>query len=188
MGRPGMSGAPAWTDLTPEQYADAFPGLFTRSAFRLEQLDHYLNPVEEEPFQRHLRGLSDDLAWRRPWLDLVAEATAAGKTMTRVHVVTEPWTDYTEFELTVAYPPAVRAGEDIRIIPRGGPFVGHDFWLTEEPMTVARMIYMPDGDWTGVELTDHPDVVAQYVTWRAEAIAASIPLASYLDSVRRRTA
>src|SRR5688500_7014998 len=100
-----------WRPLTPDEYADAFPGLFSHTAFRLEQLDHYINPVEGEPFARYQRGEADDLTWRQPWLDLVADAMRDGKTMTRVHVVSEPWTDYAAFELTVVYPPAVSAGE-----------------------------------------------------------------------------
>jgi hypothetical protein len=178
-----------WRALTPDEYADVFPGLFTQSAFRLEQLDYYRSLIEEEPFARYRRGQPDDLAWRRPWVDQVAQAVAAGKTMTRVHVVTEPWSEYVTFELTRTYRPAVDVGEDIRIVPRGRvQLVDHDFWLTEEPGAVARMIYTPDGEWTGVDLTDDPAIVDQYRTWRAAAIEASVPLDTYLDSVRRRTA
>lgn len=178
-----------WRALTTGEYADAFPSLFTRSAFRLEQLDHYRSLVEEDPFARYRRGQPDDLAWRRPWLDLVAAAVAAGKTMSRVHVVTEPWSDYVAFELTVTYPPAIPVGEDIRIVPRGQvQLVDHDFWLTDEPGTVARMLYTLNGQWTGVDLTDEPTIVDQYRAVAGVALAASMPLDTYLASVRRRTA
>jgi hypothetical protein len=178
----------AWTYLTPEEYAQQFPSLFTQSAFRLEQLDHYSSPDEAEAFARYLAGEPDDLSWRQPWLDLVREAVGLGKSMTRVHVVTEPWTPYIAFELWT-YEPAVVAGEDIRIIVRdGSPSIDHDFWLVDS--TVARMDYDPEGVWRGLWLTDHASIVATYKTWRSAIVSASVPLTTYLNrsTSRRRSA
>lgn len=173
--------------LTPDQYADVFPGLFTESAFRLELLDHYVNPAETDAFELYRRGQPDDLTWRQPWVDLVADAVAAGKTMTRVRVVTEPWTDYTAFELTRVYQPAVEAGEEVRVAVRSDPAqVGHDFWLTEAPGVVARMEYTPDGEWTGARLSGRTSTVDHYRAWRDAAVASSVPLNDYL--AMRRTA
>jgi hypothetical protein len=179
---PSRDTSDAWGPLlTPDQYAELFPRLFTESAFRLELLDHYINPAETDAFELYLRGQADDLAWRQPWIDLVSDAIAAGKTMTRVRVVSEPWTDYTAFELTRVYQPAVDAGEDVRVAVRSDPaHVGHDFWLTEAPGVVARMEYTAEGEWTGVRLSDRPSTIAHYRTWRAAAVASSVPLNDYL--------
>jgi hypothetical protein len=182
--------SPPWRTLAPDEYPQAFQTLFTRSAFRLEQLDQYASAVEVEPFQRYLRGEPDDLAWHQPWLDFIDASVSAGKTMSRVRVVTEPWSDYTAWELTVAHSASVLAGDNIRVLPRDSARLGidHDFWLTEEPATVARMLYTPAGEWTGAHVTDDPAITRRYAQARDDVTAASVPLQTYLASVRRRTA
>jgi hypothetical protein len=52
---------------------------FERSAFRLEALDRYAVPIEEEPVQRFLAGEPVDLGWLTPYLTLVQHARVAGK-------------------------------------------------------------------------------------------------------------
>lgn len=52
-------------------------------------------PEESGPFQLFLTGQPDDYAWHQPCLDLVRDATAAGRTITRVRVVSVPHVDYT---------------------------------------------------------------------------------------------
>ena len=48
---------------------------------------------------------------------MIKAAVEAGKVFQRVHVVTEPLTDYLRYELGWSYPPNIEAGEDIRILP-----------------------------------------------------------------------
>lgn len=175
---------PEW--LTPDQYAQRFPDLFTRRAFRLEQLDHYTSPDEASAYARFLADQPDDLRWRQPWTTLVTAAVTSGRTMERVHVVTEPWTPYTRFELTRVYPVAADAGEDIRITTRAhwNP-PPHDFWLVDD--TVARMDYDTHAVWQGVWLSHDPAVVAEHEKQRTAALTASIPLHTYLTQRRRQT-
>src|SRR5690242_448404 len=82
-----------------------------RSAFHLEVHDTYQTPEESGPFRLFLAGQPDDFTWHQPWLTLVREATGAGKSITRVRVVTVPHADYTRWGLSVA-PRNIRAGED----------------------------------------------------------------------------
>jgi hypothetical protein len=52
-----------------------------------------------------------------PGHETVRAATAAGKRMTRVRVVSEPWSDYTKFGMYAARD-NIEAGEDIHYLPR----------------------------------------------------------------------
>ena len=101
------------TSLASKEWGALFTG-FTRSAYRLEALQHYTDPSEREAFARFCAGQNPqiDLSW---WTGLARKQTAAGRSMSRVRVIIEPPSDYTRFEL-VAYPIMATAGDDIRII------------------------------------------------------------------------
>ncbi len=177
----------SWRELTPAEYAALFPDLLRYSAFRLEQLDYYVSELEEEPFAQYQAGAVIGTSWLDEWTRFIREATGAGATISRVHVVSEPWSPYVDFELNCIYPVTAAAGEDIRVASRGtSRFLGHDFWLVDD--TAARMNYDPDGNWTSVSLTSSPAIVTRYRSWRGSAIAASQPLQSYLALDHRRTA
>ena len=90
--------------LTPAEFGAAFDEMFTRSAFRLELLDRYAATNEAEPFRRFRAGLPQGPAWHEPWKQYVRDAIRDGKQMARVHVVSEPLSDYLEFELIVRLP------------------------------------------------------------------------------------
>ena len=101
------------TSLASKEWVALFTG-FTRSAYRLEALQHYTDPSEREAFARFCAGQDPqiDLSW---WTGMARKQTAAGRSMSRVRVIIEPPSDYTRFEL-VAYPVMAAAGDDIRII------------------------------------------------------------------------
>lgn len=106
------------TWLSPAGFAEGFARRFNQSAYRLELLDYYVGVNERDPYQRFLAGQPQDPAWREPWKRFVRNALEHGKTMARVHVVSEPLSDYLRFELTCAYPANAEAGEDVRILAR----------------------------------------------------------------------
>jgi hypothetical protein len=72
---------------------------------------------------------------RRPWLALVADLAARGVAVRRARIVSEPVSDYIEFEhhLTEAN---VAAGEDVRWLPRRMAsdllLPGNDLWLFDD--------------------------------------------------------
>lgn len=85
--------------------------------------------------------------------------------MQRVHVVTEPLTDYARFEVAWSYAYSVAAGENVRIIPlaEGEAWPADiplsDFWLFDDTEFFS-MHYEADGTWIGVEhLTDPGDAL-----------------------------
>ena len=154
-------------------FQDAFENA-TRSVFRLETLQYYAG---DPNFDRFLAGKTwQDTDSKRHWVDLVRRRAGQGVCMQRVHVVTEPWSDYIRFELTWSYPPNVAAGEDIRIVTTPGGWAGPDFWMFDDRQ-VWLMHYDAEGALERVE-----DVSASEATLRAcsarkaEALAEGTPL------------
>lgn len=169
----------------PISFGDDFAGLFdcfdTR-AFRLETLDRYAAGYEEEAVRRFLAGEPLDPGFIAPWLERLAAVTAAGRQMQRVHVVTEPLSDYLLYEMD-GYRFTVDAGEDVRILPRPQARALHlpeqDFWLFDDG-PVALMHYDQEGTFLGAELIEEPDMVARYRRWRDAALQAATPYALYV--------
>ncbi|GAA3957246.1 hypothetical protein GCM10023085_44730 [Actinomadura viridis] len=176
--------------LSPDEFAARFRGAFAQSAYRLEQFDHYVASNEVEPFRIFLSGRQPDATWREPWKAFVESVLAEGRTMARVHVVTEPLTDYAAFEITCVYPANVEAGEDVRILPRhaaaGLDLPAKDYWLLDSAR-VAVMDYDADGNWLSVDVTDEPDIVEHSCRARDTAMAAATPLNTYLAQIKEST-
>lgn len=175
------------TSLASEEWVALFTG-FTRSAFRLEALQHYTDPDEREAFARFRAGQDPqiNLTW---WTGMARKQTAAGKSMSRVRVIIEPPSDYTRFEL-VAYPVMAAAGDDIRIIavrpgtwPTGVPH--EDFWLFDD-RDVWILRYDDDGVFLRAELLDDQDTIREHLRWRDAALAQSTPVNDYLGITARR--
>jgi hypothetical protein len=155
-----------------------FEGLFdtfTASAWRLEIQGVYDEPEEREPLRRFLAGEPDDLSWMADWFAWIRTITRAGKRFGRVRVLTDPMTDYQRFELSVLTPPAVEAGEDIRILTaaHGLRLPDQDFWLFDDTR-VAVMHFGPNGV-EGVDLLDDTTAVQPFRDVRDRAWDASVP-------------
>ncbi len=172
--------------------SDQFQGLFTsfrRSAFRLETLQAYAASGEDPAFDAFLAGRG---YVRHPgkvrWLGVIGAAIRAGRTMSRVHVVREPLTDYMRFELTWAYAPNVAAGEEIGIIPvpAGGTWPrdvleGYDFWLLDDT-DLYEMVYDEVGTFIGVRFVDEQYRIAEARRLRDAAVEQSVRWAEYVDA------
>jgi hypothetical protein len=115
----------------------------------------------------------------------------AGRTMSRVHVVVEPLTDYMRFELTWAYAPTVLAGEDVRIVPvpegcgwpERLPEPGTDYWLFDSE-TLYRQHYDESGWWLGTQPVDDHREIALAVRWRDEALSIAVPWHEFVRNRR----
>ena len=130
---------------------------------RLETLQNYGNSGEDPALAAFLAGQPHLITpAKREWTALVRERRAAGCVMQRVHVVTEPITDYLRFELTWGYQPNVDAGEDIRIVPvpmgqQWPPELPErtDFWLFDFSVLYA-LRYHQNGAWLVTEEVTDP--------------------------------
>ncbi len=166
-----------------------FGGLFakvTRSWFRLETLQHYDVSAEQEQFdafQAGERTIPFDPA-DEEWSAMITGHIAAGRTLQRVHVVTEPLTPYIQYEVAWGYQPALTAGEDIRVIPckndgwPAGLPTGHDFWLLDDELWV--MAYDSEGRPLHADHVTDDETVAQHLRWRDVALDLSIPVGQYI--------
>lgn len=180
--------------MTPTEFGRLFE-TFERSAFRLETLQQYLVPSEEEAF----RAFREGLAWpprtvdTSPWLRRVADNGAAGKRMYRVHIVDEPLTPYMRFEFET-YRGNVAAGEEIYIARRadlGGYALRDDWWAFDlddpERAVVVAMDYDEDGRYLGARRV--PDAQLDlYREVRDYALEHAVPLHEYVAAAQRRSA
>jgi len=170
------------TVISFEQLVQDFDSLFRHRVFRLETLDWYDAPNEREHYARFLAGQAVDPAWREPWKRLVRDVRASGRTMERVHVVTEPVSDYIRFELLHVYPANVKAGENVDILGRvqaGGLVTASDFWLFDGRLA-AVLIYDDAGIVERVEISDDPWFLASLRGIRYEAVRLATPLTQYV--------
>lgn len=160
---------------------------FSYSVFRLETLQSYGNSGEDEAFAAFLAYEPP------PPLDPAAEAwnamlrrnTQAGRVQQRVHVVTEPLTDYLRFELT-AYAVSVEAGEDVRIVrvAAGEPWPSDlprlDYFLFDSSEMYLHH-YDDAGNWLGTEAITDPATIVQACRWRDAALYRATPWWDYLQ-------
>ncbi|MBV9314072.1 MAG: hypothetical protein JO100_10100 [Pseudonocardia sp.] len=156
-----------------QAFQDAFESA-QRSIFRLETLQYYAG---DPNFDRFVAGQSwQDTDSKPHWVDLVSRRVSQGVAMQRVHVITEPWSDYVRFELTWSYPLNVSAGEDVRIITAPTPWEGPDFWMFDD-QRVWVMLYSEEGVLDRVEDASISDSTVRSCLARKErALAASEPL------------
>lgn len=98
--------------------------------------DAYAVPSEDTEYAAWKTGHRDDPddpdSWWRPWLTLVQEATGRGVSVRRARVVSEPVSEYIQFEYDGTFT-NVHAGEQVRWLPRRKAcdllLPGNDFWV-----------------------------------------------------------
>ncbi|MGH3872805.1 MAG: DUF6879 family protein [Pseudonocardiaceae bacterium] len=154
---------------------------FRYSVFRLESLQVYAGSGEDEGITAFHRGDPDpppDPA-EDEWAALLRANRDAGRLQQRVHVATEPISDYLAYELTWQYGPHVAAGEDIRIIAVHGAWPDDvpqsDFTLFDSSR-LFQLSYRPDGTWLGAQpVTDHASVVAACRSVDVRVLPAAAP-------------
>lgn len=145
------------------------------SAWRWECQGTYREPSEEEPLRRFLAG-EPDLAWFQGWLGRVRAWKAAGQSIGRVRMLTDPLTDYLRFELSIT-PSAIEAGEDIRFLSAaqadelGAPT--EDFWLLDDERVLA--LRFGEHGVSSADLVTEPGKVSAYRAWRDAASVAAVP-------------
>lgn len=153
---------------------------FEQSAWRLEVQPFYQPDAEE--FSRWQQGVTASSDMRAWWVEQVAVATAAGRYVGRVLVVSLPLSPYWQWRLETARE-HVAAGEDIRIaVVDYAPVLAQldtDFWLLDD--TSARVLaYSPDGRFLDNVEEHRPKVLRRCRHDRDLAMAPSVPLQEFL--------
>ncbi len=160
---------------------------FSREALHLEMRDRYA-AADHDRFQRWLAGepvapVAEE-RWWQPWREMMRRHRAAGRTLRRLRVVSEPVTDYIRFEWRDAHE-LVKAGEDVRWLPRQRATAlllpGNDLWSFDGE-TVVFTYLSGEGTVQGYELTRDPALVAQCGTVFEAAWRAAIPHGEYTPS------
>jgi hypothetical protein len=120
---------------------------FDRESVHLEMRDAYGTAVELPHMAKWVAGEPDDLAWLEEWCNTLRAHVAAGKSVRRARIVSEPLSDYQRWSYSIAHP-MVRAGEDIRWVPRrlvsSVALPGNDFYLFDDRLAVF-LIYAGNG-------------------------------------------
>jgi hypothetical protein len=142
---------------------------FEHTAYRLEARDYYYSPNEATALAQFVAGEPVEMDWFQNWLNMIQEATNAGRRFTRVRVVSVPLTDYSRFGVFCSqYTNA--AGEDIRYLVRdqaqGLP--DYDYWLFDSRKLV-RMHFDEQEHFLGGEVIEDPAEIVQHNYWRDAA-------------------
>jgi hypothetical protein len=120
---------------------------FERSSDHLETRDAYGTAVELPYMAKWAAGEPDDLAWLQDWCATLKRHVAAGKTVRRARIVSEPLSDYQRWSYSIAHP-MVDAGEDIRWVSRRLvstiALPGNDFYLFDDRLVVF-LLYAGNG-------------------------------------------
>lgn len=170
--------------MTPDEFNAAFDE-FQVSAFRLECLQTYAVSAEDARLRAFREGLPrpERSVRTNPWLQRIAATTIAGKSWSRVRLVSRPLTEYTRYEM-IGFVESQAVGEQIRIVDLNAHpdlrDLGPDFWLFDAEFAII-MRYDEAGTVLGYERTTE---VGDFRDQRWLAMAGSISLAEYLAQTR----
>lgn len=163
------------------EFAELLAGT-RESAVHLEMRDAYYSNPRFEDWQAGQRVDWDDRAsWWRPFHQNIADAVARGVAVRRVRIVSEPVTDYIQWEhyQTRAN---VEAGEEVRWLPRHRAWdlllPGSDLWIFDGRLMRVHH-FSGDGEWISKELCDDSTVVGQHAAAYEAVWERAIPHDQY---------
>lgn len=164
-----------------EQELSELTGGFKRSAVHLETRDAYGTETELPHMAKWLAGEHDDLEWLQDWCRKIRGHVDAGRTVRRAKIVSEPLSDYQRWvhEITELM---VRAGEDIRWVPRrltsAVCIPGNDYYLFDDERVVF-LHYAGSGLNTSFTTTDDQAIVEMCATAFERIWALSVRHSDY---------
>jgi len=140
---------------------------FGHEAVHLEMRDSYGTEVELPHMAQWAAGEPDDLEWFQSWIDQVRAHVASGKSYRRVHVVSEPLSDYQRWSRSLGHL-HTEAGEDLRWVPRrvvsSIAFPGNDFWMFDQRLVVFHHYA---GNGLNIDFTTSTDAHDIELCWSA---------------------
>lgn len=172
--------------IAPDDFWEPFER-FRYSMYRLETLQVYGGSGEDDAVAAFAAGRPQPpIPAMDRWASLISAGRAAGKVHQRVHVVTEPLTNYMRYEIAWAYQQSTAAGEDVRIIPvNAGDWPTDipraDYWLFDSS-DLYLMRYDAAGMWLGAEHVTDPWQIIAACRERDAAWRQAIPWREYVAS------
>lgn len=178
--------------MTGDELLEAFRA-FTHEAVRLETLQYYHVPGDEERQRAFREGRPlPTRAEKSTSVEIIQNATAAGKRFARIHVVDKPLSDYVRYEIEAAYPENAAAGEEIFVVDRADDPRLHqlrdDFVLLDGDTGHPSVIWYRYSE-NGELVCWEKGTAADLQTCRAAltlAQAHAVPLAEYLTSTNSK--
>ena len=141
-----------------EREFDRLLRTFERSSDHLEMRDAYGTEIELPYLAKWAAQEPDDLGWLGDGCATLRSHVAAGKSIRRARVISEPLSDYQRWSYRIAQP-MVDAGEDIRWTPRALvsslALPGNDFYLFDDRIVVF-LLYTGNGLNAGMETSTDP--------------------------------
>lgn len=133
----------------------------TAGAVHLEVHDWHL--TSDPGYQAWQAGQREiDTTRFRGYIDLISTAVARGVVVRRVRIVSEPTSDYVQWEHALTGPVNIAAGEKVRWLPRrltstlGLP--GNPYWVFDDRL-VRFSLFGGDGEVHGHQFFDDPNVI-----------------------------
>ncbi|MGL5809582.1 MAG: DUF6879 family protein [Nocardioides sp.] len=167
-------------DITHEQF-QGLTASIEHSAVHLETRDAYGTEIELPHLAKWAAGEPDDLDWLQDWCDTVRGHVAAGRTVRRVKIVSEPLSDYQRWAHSV-FQPMVDAGEDVRWVPRRGVssilIPGNDYYVLDDEL-VLFLHYAGSGLSTAFTTSTDPADVERCRTAFERVWALAVPHGDY---------
>jgi hypothetical protein len=157
------------------------------SAYRLETLQHYVVPDDEERQRAFHAGapLPPPRSSKLNDLRLIADLRRGGRQIGRIHLVDRPLSDYVRYELAV-YGENVSAGEDVRIADRAAHAhlaeLDTDFAIFDGETDSPNLIlfdYAPDGRLRGYTHSTDPGLIRRCQRQYLLALGSSVPLEEF---------
>ncbi|MEU1282936.1 DUF6879 family protein [Kitasatospora sp. NPDC005856] len=166
--------------LDPTRF-DELLKLAKHSAVHLEMRDGYMR--SDPAFIQWQAGeVLDPAALWPQWYELVGEAVSRGVVVRRARIVSEPLSDYVQFEHAITEGLNLAAGEDVRWLSRRQAtdlaLPGNDFWLFDGKLVLVNH-FDGDGEPTAPELVDDPAVTELCATAFAAVWERGVPHATY---------
>ncbi len=140
-------------------------GSAERSAVHLEMRDGYMrsDPMFTAWQAGHRDDPADRASWWSPWSELVAQTVGRGVDVKRARIVSEPVSEYIQFEYDLTFT-NLAAGERVRWLPRRQAtdlmLPGNDFWLFDDRRVLVNH-FTGEGEAVNLELVTDPSMAAK---------------------------
>jgi len=121
---------------------------YKQDAIRIEVLPTFLIPKEAEALRAIRSGRQPDFDFMNGWHSRLDMVTKKGRTSRRIRLLSEPPSEYEDFELKWGYPSNIKHGEQIRCIRRNKSEDLFDCWLFDGSLGF-QMLYDEKGSFLG---------------------------------------